>query len=113
MVNYSSRQLDSIFSALADSTRRRILEQLSQGAFTVTELAEPYDISLPAVSKHLRVLEKAGLLIRQKDGRIHYCSFDARPIKGAAKWLERYKRFWEAQFDALDEFLTKPTEQKE
>jgi DNA-binding transcriptional ArsR family regulator len=112
MVNYSSRRLDSVFSALADPTRRAILEQLTHGALNVTELARPFDISLPAVSKHVRVLEKAGLLIRRRDGRIHHCSLDARPIRGAAKWLERYKRFWQAQLDALDDYLTTSTKKE-
>jgi DNA-binding transcriptional ArsR family regulator len=107
MVKHSSESLDAVFSALADPTRRAILERLSHGEFSVSELAEPFDMSLPAVSKHLRVLEKAGLLIREKEGRVHRFTTDLRRIQQAADWLDRYRNFWTAQFNALDKHLSK------
>ncbi len=111
MVKYSPDALDTLFSALADPTRRAILERLAEGELTVTELAEPFDMSLPAISKHLRVLERAGLLVQEKDGRIRRCQLVAEPMQDAAAWLDRYRQFWETQFDALADFLarTEPT----
>lgn len=97
--------LNRTFAALADSTRRDILRRLSHKEFTVNEIAEPYRISLPAVSRHLRVLEQAGLLIREKDGRIRHCKLIAGPMKEAADWIERYRIFWEGQLDSLEKFL--------
>ncbi len=105
MVKYKSDALDRIFAALSDPTRRAIIERLSHGEATVSELAKPFDMSLPAVSKHLRVLEHAGLIIRERDGRLQRCSCNAEPIKAASEWLERYRTFWERQFDALDTYL--------
>jgi DNA-binding transcriptional ArsR family regulator len=105
MVNYSTAALDFTFAALSDRTRRAILARLSQGESTVKSLAEPFDMSLPAVSKHLRVLESAGLLRRQIDGRIHRCRLNPEPMKTAAAWLDHYRAFWETQFDALGKFL--------
>ena len=107
MVNYPSRSLNSTFAALADPTRRAILARLARGQTSVTKLARPFDISLPAVSKHLRVLEHAGLIRREKEGRIHRCRFIGGPMKDAALWIERYRRFWEGQLDALAEYLDK------
>lgn len=107
MVKYTAVPLDTIFSALADSTRRAILSRLAQGPATVTEIAEPFDISLPAVSKHLRVLERAGLLIRQKKGRVHTCHLNATPLREASGWLAMYEQFWEGQLDSLAQFLEK------
>ena len=105
MVNYSiasdDAPLDATFGALADPTRRAILARLARGEATVTELAAPFDVSLPAVSKHLRVLESAGLLRREIDGRIHRCRLAPEPMKDAAAWIETYRVFWEAQLDAL------------
>src|SRR6476646_3989564 len=98
MVKYNPRTLDRTFAALADPTRRRILAQLTRGDRCVTDLARRYDMSLPAVSKHLRVLEKAGLLRRRRyrrDGRIHEMQLEARPLKQAAQWVEEYRKFWE------------------
>jgi predicted transcriptional regulator len=88
---------------------------LAQGESTVSELAAPFDVSLPAVSKHLRVLESAGLLRREIDGRIHRCRLAPEPMKGAARWIEHYRAFWENQFDALAKFLetTNATKQKQ
>jgi DNA-binding transcriptional ArsR family regulator len=105
MVNYSMAALDATFGALADPTRRAILARLAQGEAMVTELAEPFRVSLPAISKHVRVLEAAGLLERQVDGRVHRCRLAAQPMKNAAAWIEQYRSFWELQFDALEKYL--------
>lgn len=107
MVKYHSHRLDVVFSALSDPTRRALLERLSRGTSSVTKLADTFDISLPAVSKHLRVLENAGLLEREKNGRVHRCHLQSKPLKDAAEWLDRYRRFWEERFDALDTYLRK------
>jgi DNA-binding transcriptional ArsR family regulator len=111
MVNYSPAALDATFAALSDPTRRAILTRLAQGQATVTELAEPFPFSLPAISKHLRVLESAGLLQREIDGRIHRCRLAPEPMKTAAQWIEHYRVFWEKQFDALAQYL-KSSEQE-
>ena len=106
MVNYSGAALDSTFAALSDATRRGILARLAQqGETSVSDLAAPYKTSLPAVSKHLRVLEHAGLVSRQKDGRVHRCRLRAEPMKNAAAWIEHYRQFWEAQLDSLARYL--------
>lgn len=105
MVNNQEETLDIIFSALSDSTRRAILARLSKGDLTVGELAEPFDMSLPAVSKHLRVLERAGLLVQERDGRIRRCHLNPEPLKEAARWINHYRQFWEGQFDLLAAFL--------
>ena len=113
MVKYSTKKLDLVFSALSDPTRRAILEQLSGGDSTVTELAEPHRMSLPAVSKHLQVLERAGLVEREVEGRVHMMHLESEPLKDAVKWLEHYRRFWEGRFDALEKLLTDKTNTKE
>jgi DNA-binding transcriptional ArsR family regulator len=105
MVKYSSATLDRTFAALADPTRRRILAQLAQGDRCVTRLARRHAMSLPAVSKHLRVLEKAGLLRRRRYGRVHEMQLEAKPLKQAAQWVEEYRKFWEGSLDRLAEFL--------
>jgi DNA-binding transcriptional ArsR family regulator len=105
MVKYSAPQLDATFAALSDATRRGILARLAQGEASVSDLAAPYDISLPAVLKHIRVLERAKLIARQKEGRVNRCRLVAAPMKDAAEWIERYRQFWEEQFDALARFL--------
>ncbi len=105
MVTISSEHLDRTFGALADQTRRAILEHLSQGPATVGELADPFRISRPAISKHLRVLERAGLVQRRQDGRLSRCALDATPMKNAAEWVERYRRYWEQQLDALARYF--------
>ncbi len=107
MVNNLSKKLDRTFSALADSTRRMILARLAQGNRCVTDLAEPHAMSLPAVSKHLRVLEKAGLLRRRRYGRVHEMRLEARPLQEAAEWVEEYRKFWEGSLDRLVEYLEK------
>jgi DNA-binding transcriptional ArsR family regulator len=113
MVKRMANSLDSVFSALADPTRRAILERLTQGEAMVTELAEPFQVSLPAVSKHLRVLERAGLVARRKQGRVRRCKLVADPLKEAAAWLAHYRAFWEGQFDALAEYLESVSDQEE
>ena len=105
MVKCATRLLDRTFGALADPTRRRILEHLAGGDRCVTDLARPYRMSLPAVSKHLRVLENAGLIRRKRDGRVHRLKLDAKPMQQAQAWIEEYRKFWEASFDRLDEYL--------
>jgi DNA-binding transcriptional ArsR family regulator len=105
MVKYKSDSLNEIFGALADPTRRAILARLALGEITVGELAEPFEMSLPAVSKHLNVLEAAGLVQREKQGRLRRCQLDGRPLEAAAGWIEDYQRFWEAQLDSLARYL--------
>ncbi|MCI0395438.1 MAG: metalloregulator ArsR/SmtB family transcription factor [Chloroflexi bacterium] len=113
MVKYATAPLDATFAALADPTRRAILSRLAQGPATVTEIARPFDISMPAISKHLRVLEQAGLLVRQKKGRIHVCHLNATPLREASGWLALYERFWEGQLDSLARFLEKTKAENE
>ncbi|MGB9244045.1 MAG: metalloregulator ArsR/SmtB family transcription factor [Candidatus Acidiferrales bacterium] len=105
MVYYQSSVLDNTFAALSDATRRGILARLAQGETTISDLAAPYEMSLPAVSKHLRVLERAKLVERRKDGRVHRCRLAAKPMKSAADWIEKYRQFWERQFDSLAQYL--------
>jgi DNA-binding transcriptional ArsR family regulator len=107
MVKYPSRMLNRTFAALADPTRRRILAHLARGDKCVTHLARPHAMSLPAVSKHLRVLEKAGLLRRRRYGRVHEMQLEAKPLKQAAQWVEEYRKFWEGSLDRLAEYLEK------
>ena len=108
-------QLSSTFAALADPTRRAILSRLVAGEAAVTELAEPFDMSLPAVSKHLKVLERAGLIARSRDAQWRPCHLEPAPLKEIAEWIGHYREFWEASFDRLDEYLRelKKKEQKE
>jgi DNA-binding transcriptional ArsR family regulator len=98
-------QLSATFAALADPTRRAILARLAVGECAVTELAEPFDMSLPAVSKHLRVLERAGLIARGREAQWRPCRIEAAPIKAVADWAERYRALWEARLDRLDVYL--------
>jgi DNA-binding transcriptional ArsR family regulator len=97
--------LDHTLSALADPTRRAILHRLSQGEARVTELAAPFDMSLNAVSKHIRMLERAKLVRRRKIGREHFLSFDPQPLDAAAEWIEKQRALWNARFDALENLL--------
>ena len=97
--------LSTTFAALADPTRRAILARLASGECSVTELAEPFDMSMPAVSKHLRVLERAGLLARGREAQWRPCRLDARPLQEVATYVEKYRRFWEDSFDRLDDYL--------
>ena len=98
-------QLSTTFAALADPTRRSILVRLSQGEATVNELAEPFDISLPAISKHLKVLERAGLIARSRTAQWSPCRLRAEPLSEASAWIQQYREFWEGSFDRLDEHL--------
>ena len=93
--------LDSTFAALADPTRRAILERLASGDLPVTTLAAPFNVSLPAISKQLRVLERAGLVTQEKDGRVRRCQLQAGPLKPAVDWIEGYRRFWDQQIESL------------
>ena len=105
MVKLTRPGLDSTFAALADPTRRAILERLARGEASVSELAEPFDVSLPAISKHLSVLERAGLLVRRREGRVHRCHAATDPIADAVDWIERHRAFWERQLESLAEYL--------
>lgn len=98
-------QLSATFAALADPTRRAILGRLLSGECSVTELAEPFDMSMPAVSKHLRVLERAGLIARRRDAQWRHCRIEAAPLKEVADWAERYRHVWEARLDRLDTYV--------
>jgi DNA-binding transcriptional ArsR family regulator len=113
MVNNSSEQLTIVFMALADPTRRAILERLAHGEASGTELARPFSISVPAISKHLRVLKNADLILHRKDGRTHLFRLAASPMKDAATWLEHYRHFWEAQFDSLETYLQDTSEEEQ
>ena len=97
--------LSTTYAALADPTRRAILARLATGEATVGELAEPFAMSLPAVSKHLKVLERAGLIARRRKAQWRPCRLEARPLKDAAQWLEHYRQFWDDSFDRLDAYL--------
>lgn len=105
MVNQTDQRLDDVFYALSDPTRREILSRLADGEATVKELARPFDMSLPAVSKHLKVLERARLLVRQVDGRVHRIRLEPQGLRSASEWVEHYRRFWEGQLDRLSAFL--------
>jgi DNA-binding transcriptional ArsR family regulator len=102
---YHSSDLDLTFSALSDPTRRAIITKLAEGETSIIELASPFDMSLPAVSKHIRVLEKAGLLTRRKQGRVQYCQLNVGPMQDATNWLAFYQKFWDAKLDSLANFL--------
>ena len=99
--------LSATFAALSDPTRRAILARLAGGEATVNELAAPFDISLPAVSRHLKVLEKARLITREREAQWRRCRLAAEPLKEAAEWIERYRAFWDSRFDALEKFLAR------
>ncbi|MDT7783661.1 MAG: hypothetical protein QOF58_2080 [Pseudonocardiales bacterium] len=103
-------QLSATFAALADPTRRAILARLTEGPATVKELSEPFDISGPAISKHLRVLEKAGLITRGREAQWRPCQLDATPLQEVAVWAENYRRFWDASYTRLDALLTEMKE---
>jgi len=105
MVTHAFQALDKVFAALANPTRRAILERLAHGDTSVSALATPFAMSLPAISKHLRVLEQAGLIARTKDGRVHRLRLVVQPIRDAAAWMAHYEQFWEARLEALDHYL--------
>ena len=113
MVNNESAILDHTFAALADPTRRAMLARLAQGEASVGDLAAPHAMSLPAISKHLKVLERAGLIAKRKDGRVHRCRLDTAPMDAAVAWIEFHRRFWEARLDALEEYLNDRTNQED
>ena len=104
--------VSATFAALADPTRRSILSRLSSGEASVTELAAPFEMTLPAVSKHLKVLERAGLIARGREAQWRPCRLDARPLKDAADWVEHYRQNWEESFDRLDSYLKELQEKK-
>ncbi|MDX3656893.1 metalloregulator ArsR/SmtB family transcription factor [Streptomyces sp. ID05-26A] len=110
MVRYEMDQLSATFAALADPTRRAILARLTEGPATVKELSEPFDISGPAISKHLRVLEKAGLITRGREAQWRPCQLDATPLREVTVWAENYRRFWDASYARLDALLTEMKE---
>ncbi len=101
------QQLDLVFTALANQTRRDLLSRLGRAPAKITDLAKPYDMSLPAVSKHLRVLERAGLVVREVDGRVHQCSLDTAPLKEAERWLAYYREYWDQTLDSLARHVAK------
>jgi DNA-binding transcriptional ArsR family regulator len=110
MVELQTSRLDTVFHALGDSTRRRMLHELAQGERTVTQLAEPFAISLAAASKHIKSLENAGLIRRQIRGRTHVCSLEPGPLAGAHEWLGFYERFWNSRLDVLEDLLRRDDE---
>ncbi|HEV8421312.1 MAG TPA: metalloregulator ArsR/SmtB family transcription factor [Actinomycetota bacterium] len=101
----STERLNSTFAALADPTRRAILARLASGEVSVTELAKPFEMSLPAVSKHLKVLERAGLIARGRNAQWRPCRLEAGPLRDIAEWVESYRRFWEESYERLDDYL--------
>jgi len=105
MVEKHTSQLDTVFHALGDATRRRMLSELAQGEKTVSQLAEPFEISLAAASKHIKVLENAGMIRREVRGRTHLCRLDPGPLARAHEWLGFYERFWTSRLDVLDRLL--------
>lgn len=105
-------QLSLTFQALADPTRRSMLQRLSKGTATVNELAEPFDMSGPAITKHLKVLEKAGLITREKDAQRRPCKINGTALKVANDWVEQYRQFWEDSFDRLEEYLNQMNQKK-
>lgn len=113
MVDAQTDRLSLTFGALADPTRRAILARLSKGEASVSELASPFDMSLPAVSKHLKVLERAGLVERGREAQYRPARLNARPLKDASAWVERYRELWEERFDRLDAILERKRAQRE
>ena len=112
MVELKSDGLDAVFHALADPTRRAMLRSLAREELTVGQLAEPFAMSLAAASKHIKVLEGAGLVRRDIQGRTHVCRLDARPMHGGVEWMRYYEQFWNRRLDALEAALRKPTPRK-
>jgi DNA-binding transcriptional ArsR family regulator len=106
-------RLDATFAALANSTRRAILARLANGAATVNELAEPFDMKLPAVSKHIKVLERAGLVVRGQQAQYRPCALDPAPLKELSSWADQYRPIWEARFDQMNDYLHQLRTQRE
>ncbi|MBO6835032.1 MAG: winged helix-turn-helix transcriptional regulator [Alphaproteobacteria bacterium] len=111
MVDYKIMDLNTVFHALGDATRRRMLSDLAGGDRTVSQLAEPYEMSLAAASKHIKALEKAGLIRREIQGRTHVCRLDPAPLAGAHEWLSFYERFWTGRLDTLERLLREEDEE--
>ncbi len=105
MVKHSEALLDDTFAALADPTRRAILKRLSKGATPMGDLARPFGMSWPAITKHVKVLERAKLVRREQDGRVHRMHFEGKSLRDARAWIDKYAKFWEGRFDALEKFL--------
>ncbi|TFB13504.1 ArsR family transcriptional regulator [Candidatus Marinimicrobia bacterium MT.SAG.4] len=112
MVKYTANSMNRTLSALSDPTRRAIVERLAGGKHSVLQIAKPFEMSLPAVSKHLKVLEKAGLVKREVNGRVHTFNLVAEPMKNAIDWLNNYRVFWEGQFDSLTHYLNNEKEKE-
>jgi len=112
MVKYNSGTIDATLSALADPTRRAIIERLEITECSVLEIAKPFRISLPAISKHLKVLERAGLIERHKNGKTHIISLIAGPMKNAAEWLNHYSIFWEGQLESFSKYINNKNEEE-
>ncbi len=112
MVN-NAPTLNAIFAALGDPTRRRIVERLARGRLTVGEIASEFAVSQPAISKHLKVLERCGLLTREIDGRVHHCSLDPVAMQSASTWLDEQRRFWKGAFERLDAYFERTTDTTE
>jgi DNA-binding transcriptional ArsR family regulator len=113
MAQTAPDRLTSTFAALADPTRRAILARLMSGQASVTELAEPFRMTMPAVSKHLKVLEKAGLIARGREAQWRPCRLDGEPLRDVAEWMEPYRRFWDESFDRLDDYLQQIKKEKD
>jgi DNA-binding transcriptional ArsR family regulator len=109
MNRFVNTHLNLVFSALGDPTRRAILARLASGETTVKELAKPFDVTLPAITKHLKVLERAGLISRRRDAQRRPCRLEAQPLQEAGNWLNRYRELWEQSFDRLDAYLNELT----
>ena len=105
----SDDKLDQTFAALASSTRRAILARLAEGEATVNELAEPFDMSLPAISKHIKVLERAGLIIQGQKAQYRPCTIDVTPLQEVSNWAEQYRHIWEERFDQMDDYINQLT----
>jgi DNA-binding transcriptional ArsR family regulator len=112
MVEHSQASLDRVFSAVSDATRRTILETLAKKPATITEIATPFSVSLNAVSKHVMVLERAGLIRREIHGREHLCWFDPQPLREATAWLDHYRQFWNVRLDALEKYVARRAKTK-
>lgn len=112
MINNREQQLNKIFSALSDPTRRAMLLRLAEEDMSVSDLSMPFKMTKSAITKHVKILESAGLLKRTIDGRVHYCRFEAKPLKQATQWMQFYELFWNNKFDALDTFLTESNREK-
>jgi DNA-binding transcriptional ArsR family regulator len=112
MAKHREDPLGATFAALADPTRRAIVERLARGEASVSELADPFKMTLPAISKHLTVLEDAGLVVRRKEGRVRHCTMTDEPMREAVKWIATHGRFWEDQLDSLGAFLARSRQER-